>query len=132
MPQSFPEPYFSTYFSLEDAPEPLPCRFAIVTAFNPMDRKLSHDENRLADQSLKNLIKDRNLSHFRATGGSPDMSHSEPGWAIETNLESALEMARKFNQRALWWIEDDELHLVDCSRTTPLHLSRFSDRLFDP
>jgi hypothetical protein len=129
MSTGLPEAYYTTHFILAVERTALPKGFAIVTAFNPMDHRYPPEENRAKDQALKGLLDHRMIESIRATGGSPDMSHAEPGWAISTSISTAVEIAREFHQRALWWIEDDELHLVDCASPEPIRIANFSDRI---
>ena len=129
MAAEFPAAYYDTVFALQGQPDPLPPAFAIVTAFNPMDEVLPLEANTIADGQLKARLLTKGLSPFRAIGQSPDGSHSEPGWAFQASLESALEIARAFHQRAFWWIENDQLYLIGCENSDPIPVARFSDRL---
>lgn len=129
MIRPLPKAYFQTVFVLEGAPSPFPPTFAIVTAFNPMDKVLPLEANTIADGQLKARLLVEGVSPFRALGQCPDGSHSEPGWAFASALESALDIARSFNQRALWWIENDHLHLVGCDNPEPIPVARFADRV---
>ncbi|BCX50085.1 DUF3293 domain-containing protein [Haloferula helveola] len=111
--RGFPECYYSTIF---DFPDGVPGGdFAIITAFNPMDRAAGDAENAAADEALRGTLAEFGLPHRRAIGSSPDDSHAESGWAVETTRERALSIAREFDQRALWWIVDGRLALVRCS-----------------
>ncbi len=126
---SFPASYYETRFTLEGPPDPLPACFAIITAHNPMDRGWSPRMNAAADHRLRRLLERRLLPHFRATGHAPDHSHAEPGWAITTDLDTALAIARRFHQRALWWIEDDQLHLIASTGQPREGMNAFSERV---
>jgi hypothetical protein len=128
---TFPATYYETHFTIEGAPDPLPARFAIITAHHPMDRRWSPRMNATADHRLRRLLERKLLPHFRATGHSPDHSHAEPGWCIATDLDTALRIARRFQQRALWWIEDDQLHLIAYSGTPRETLGSFRGRVAD-
>ena len=101
---SFPSSYYETRFTLDGAPDPLPGRFAIITAHNPMDGAWSKRMNAGADHRLRRLLERKLLPHFRATGHSPDHSHAEAGWALVVDLDTSLAIARRFKQRAIWWI----------------------------
>lgn len=107
---AFPEVYYPTRFLL--AREPGPAPFAIITACHPMDQRHSPRMNQRADHRLQRYLKQCGLTHFRASGHAPDHSHEEPGWGVITSLENARKIARHFRQRALWWIENDQLTLV--------------------
>lgn len=129
MSPKIPLPYYQTVFILEDFPSPLPPAFAIVTAFNPMDEALPIEANMTADRSLNALLLAQGRAPFRATGSSPDGSHSEPGWAFTTELDTAVEIARSFNQRALWWIDDGQLYLVECLNPALIPIGQLTDRI---
>lgn len=126
---SFPSSYYETRFTLVGAPAELPDRFAIVTAHNPMDRRWSPRMNATADHRLRRLLQRKLLPHFRAIGHAPDHSHAEAGWGIETDLETALALARRFRQRALWWVDFDALHLVAARGAGHEMLGRFRPRV---
>ena len=124
---AFPAAYYETRFRLARDPGPAP--FAIITAHNPMDRRLSPQANRRADLRLARLLARRRLPRFRATGHAPDGAHAEPGWAIDCDRETAGKFARHFHQRALWWIETDRLELVDSHNGARECLGAFSPRI---
>ncbi|MCW1911981.1 DUF3293 domain-containing protein [Luteolibacter sp. GHJ8] len=125
----FPPEYSSTVFLLVDSPSPLPASFAIITAWNPMDRRTSAEENQAADEDLKSCLENSGVIHFRATGCSPDLVHREEGWAAAISKSDALDLGRQFDQRAIWWIEGDELHLIRCADGHSEMLGSFSSRL---
>ncbi|GAA5481106.1 DUF3293 domain-containing protein [Haloferula sargassicola] len=109
----FPAGYYDCRFSWENGAPDWPA-FAIVTAHNPMDRRWSGRMNRAADHRLRRLLERRLLAHVRVTCSSPDGSHAEPGWAVRSDRDTALAIARRYKQRAIWWIEHGDLHLVSC------------------
>ena len=112
---TFPEEYLTTVFLLDSSrPVQLPMKFAIITAWNPRHRSTTEAENHREDEALRRTLELMCLPYFRATGCSPDYSHREPGWAIETTKVEAIELGRRYGQRAIWWIEGGELILVSC------------------
>lgn len=125
----FPVEYYETQFRLVGSPEPLPRAFAIITAWNPMDCVYSSKMNRAADHRLRRLLERRCSHHFPAIGESPDGSHAEDGWAVVVSLSDALAIGRRYKQRAIWWIEDDQLHLISCSTNQMEALGPFSERI---
>lgn len=126
---ALPEEFRQTLFRLEDAPDELPEEFAIITAWNPMGRVAPLSENLAADASLHEELRRSTRTLFRATGGSPDFSHSEPGWAAGIPLEVAVRLGRRFSQLAVWWIVRDTLHLVDCATGACESIGPFRPRL---
>lgn len=129
MSAKLPPAYDDTVFVVESPPDPLPAAFAIITAWNPQGSTRPAHWNHHADRRLKAELAARRLPHWRATGCAPDRSHCEPGWAIETKLPGALEIARHHRQLALWWIEKDDLKLVDCRNGDQRTLASFHDRV---
>lgn len=123
-----PPAYYRTVFLCDLRPTEMPVRFAVVTAWNPMDRKCSDHANNLADAELKALLEQGGLGPFRVTGASPDLDHREPGWGFASSLEIALEIAGRFGQRAIWWVDADALHLVELVNPNPEPVGRFSER----
>jgi len=126
---TLPPAYRETVFVVEDPPSPLPAAFAIITAWNPMDRPTPLETNLAADETLRRLLRARRIPHFRVTGGSPDLHHREPGWACGMPRQDAIDLARRFDQRALWWIEDGTLVLVACIDGTAEAVGSFSNRI---
>jgi len=128
----FPPGYHGTVFLLEDPPDPLPAAFAIITAWNPMDRPTPTENNRAADGELRRALEQGRIPHFRATGCSPDLGHREPGWACCLPRDQALALARHCQQRAIWWVEHHALVLISCLDGTEESVARFSSRIRQP
>ncbi|MCW1886517.1 DUF3293 domain-containing protein [Luteolibacter flavescens] len=112
---TLPQEYLTTVFQLGIRPMPLPERLAIITAWNPMDRLNTTNENLRVDEALRRTLELKARPYFRATGCSPDLAHREPGWGVEMPKADAIALGKRFSQRAIWWIENGELLLVDCS-----------------
>ncbi|MBK1826234.1 DUF3293 domain-containing protein [Haloferula rosea] len=129
MSSTFPACYYDTRFRIEGAPTPWPDTCAIITAWNPMDRCWSRKMNVAADHRLRRLLERQHLKHFRASGQSPDGSHQEPGWAIVTNLGNALKIGKRYKQRAIWWVVDDELQLHSCLTGHQETVAGFAQRM---
>ena len=124
-----PEAYYSTVFLLEGQPLTLPPSFAIITAWNPMDRKLPDEQNALEDEALRRMLELQMIPYFRATGCSPDLSHREPGWAVTMPKNQAIELAKRYGQRGIWWIEGEDLILVSCVDGQEKRMDTFRLRL---
>jgi hypothetical protein len=109
------EKYFGTVF-IDAAPSNgFPENFAILTAFNPMDRILNQDVNTKRNQHLLDILKLQ--GHYSGTilGSSPDFSHQEPSFIAEVPKVKGLELGLQFNQRAIFWISKDCLEIIECS-----------------
>ena len=79
----------------------------VVTAFNPRSRALSPDANATRHQSLVRLLEERGLTFLLGEGRDPSGR-----WTAETecivfgiSLAEALEIARRFDQNAIVFIE---------------------------
>lgn len=86
--------------------------FAVVTACNPLGRLLGNASNQRLGTVLEAVVQERHPGARRAEGRSPDGSHREPGWALNTPLETARGLAARFFQNALFWFDGDRFHLV--------------------
>ena len=129
MNQSFPDGYYKTRFTLGSAADPLPESFAVITAWNPMDKAWSERMNRAADNRLRRLLKRQGIPHFRVVGGAAETSHHEPGWAVVIDLKRALAIGRRYRQRAIWWIKDDQLELISSDGEIVESMGTFSERV---
>jgi len=91
-----------------------PTTFAIITACDPRGQPTDDQLNIGLDAELEGRLQTLECWHWRVTGGSPDFSHAEPGFAIELPLIDAVELGRNFDQIAVFWIEGDELSVIYC------------------
>ena len=124
-----PQEYLTTVFQIPGAFTAFPPSFAIITAWNPMDRPATRRENDLADEALRRSLELRQLPYLRVTGCSPDLSHREPGWGARLSKPEAIRLGKRFGQRAIWWVENDELILVMCEDGLETPLGSFQLRV---
>ena len=90
-----------------------PARFAVVTACNEHGARDAEDSNQARMAELRKILDDAGIAHFPVTGCSPDLLHREPGFGCETgSLEVAVALGCRYNQLAVFWIEQDVLELV--------------------
>ncbi|MFM8763926.1 MAG: DUF3293 domain-containing protein [Spartobacteria bacterium] len=104
------EEFLHTVF--EFAPQPGIQDFWVVTACNPDSQIHTGSFNKAADEKLEQLLKDEGLIHFRVTGGSPDGLHSEPGWGIVCDEQTAMRLCAEFQQDAVFYFSGDRITLV--------------------
>lgn len=128
-PRTMNPHYSNTVFRAETPDEGWPRAFAIITACDPNGVTADAESNAVRDGRLASLLKERSLRHWRATGGSPDFTHAEPGYAVEVSIQGALQIGRLFEQEAVFWIEDDELILVDCRTEATQRLGSWRNRI---
>ena len=123
------EDYFKTIFIVKDGVIQFPHSFAILTAFNPMDSELSEKENKLRNGEMRSLLAEEELDYSELVGSSPDGSHQEPSFAVSCKLEDAIEWANRFEQRAIFWIEENQLQIIASENGDRFQLGLFRERI---
>ena len=119
--------YSKTIFLISKEPESWPDEFAIITAHNPMDLKLSDYENSLRNEKLLKSI-DSNV-FLELSGSSPDHSHQEASFAFMSKIQEAVDIGKEFQQKAIYYVKDGNLKLVECCTGKIEELGNFNDRL---
>ena len=123
--------YLKTVFLISIIPETWPSEFGIVTAFNPMDEKLSEKENFIRNQRLSDEIGNKLFAEL--TGSSKDFSHQEKSFAIICSMQEAVKLGNVFQQRAIFFVSNGILKLVDCKSGKSQDLGIFEKKLsIDP
>ncbi|HAS6182993.1 TPA: DUF3293 domain-containing protein [Vibrio vulnificus] len=102
--------YSASFFHFND--EWQSDRFAIITAWNPASILQSKKENCINNQKLKTKINTRRFCSVLVADKA--CSWSEESFAVEINLNYALNLAREFQQNAIYFVEQGELFLVSC------------------
>jgi hypothetical protein len=101
----------------------LPAAFAVVTACNPNGKTVSARENEQATDALRSDLTAENQFFFPVIGGSPDFSHAEPGFGVLfKSPEEAVSWGRRYQQEAVFWINEGNVQLVPCDSTAPVEL----------
>lgn len=91
--------------------KPVPFRqFAIITACNPNGEILAEQTNKKLNISLSQQI--TQYEYVEIIGASPDLSHQEPSFAIAMELAKAQALAKRLQQNAIFWVQDDEVFIV--------------------
>jgi hypothetical protein len=108
--------YRHAHFLATPPPGGWPQQFAVITAWNPMDRLTTDDDNAAAHAQLAEKVHAKpKLTCFPVTGCSADMKHREPGLGITLpNEAEAMAWGREFEQRAIFWIDRGTLWLIFC------------------
>ena len=119
--------YFKTIFLIPKIPEFWPVEFAIITANNPMDVKLPDQENDLRNQKLFDKIRDKVFLNI--VGSSPDRSHQEHSFALTCSIQEAIQIGEEFEQRAVFYVREGMLKLIECSSSKSEEMGSFVDRL---
>lgn len=84
----------------------------MITAHNPDGKTVDDESNNEANRKLSRAISDLGFPLIPVTGGSPDFSHAEPGFAVSCSREQALDLAREFRQDAVFEIKNNRVHLI--------------------
>jgi len=92
-----------------------PAKFGIVTACNPDGQTVASEKNEQATESLRIALSEAGHLFFPVTGGSPDFTHSEPGFGVLfTSRDNAISWGQRYQQEAIFWIVDGTVELVPC------------------
>lgn len=98
--------------------------FTVITAENPRGEARTDRENAAATEELRGLLGRLGRPSVPAAGRDPDphSGHREEGFAVPGPLEPILEIARRFQQDAVFHFDGARFLLVDASdgQITPL------------
>lgn len=102
--------------------------FAVITASDPGGRVLDDAENRRRASKLDEEVASLGVPACVADGVSIDGRHRERGWAVTVDLATAMLVAERHGQSALFWFDGDRFHLVPVlephAATIPLPTNR--------
>jgi hypothetical protein len=79
--------------------------FAVLTAFNPRGQDISDDENKRRMGELEAELASVGHRFVRLDACSPDKSHCECSVALEVSREKAIDIARRWEQIAIFWFD---------------------------
>jgi hypothetical protein len=77
--------------------------FAVLTAFNPRGVDSSDEENKRRMAELEAELQSVGERFVRLDACSPDKSHCECSVALQADRERAIDIARRFEQVAIFW-----------------------------
>jgi hypothetical protein len=101
--------------------------FAIMTAYDPQGRNLSHEENEKRKQSLDKKLRASGYTFVHVDCCSPDRSHCEASVAVPMPRDDALVLARELQQIAIFWFDGERFWILGAVvDTDPLMLPRSS------
>ncbi|ABM26304.1 conserved hypothetical protein [Shewanella sp. W3-18-1] len=103
--------------------------FAVITAHNPASKRFSPSKNRLLDRQLLLDIESLSSPYRALVGAAPDLSYMEKSWAVFIDRTMALQLGKKFNQYAIYMVEQGCVSLVPCTLAgyDEVCLGKFSD-----
>ncbi len=102
------------HFDFELPEADWPNSFSILTAYNPLNKRLTEGENKVVNNNLFDEL--RHLPQvFKITfGNGICMKNSEPGFGSGARLHTLLELAACWDQHGLYLIVGDKLSYVPC------------------
>lgn len=106
--------YFETHFRLHGPAPSWPDAFAIVTAWATTGETWSRARSEAADAALEAELRARGAWILRVTGYSPITGHAEPSWAAALTFDEACDLGSRYEQDAIYWVEDGELFVSFC------------------
>ncbi|WP_419570069.1 DUF3293 domain-containing protein [Rheinheimera sp.] len=86
--------------------------FAIISAQNPAGDLHHPSQNLLLDKHFSDFLDQLNLPYRAIIGCSPDLSFQEKSWAVLCEKSKAVDLAIRFKQNAIYWVEAGKLFLV--------------------
>ena len=120
--------YFKVVF-IHNRIKVFPRTFGIITAYNPKDQSLTVAQNQNRNKLLKVQISHQLKMLGEIVGSSIDKTHQEPSFGTECKLPELLKLGRKFEQNAVYWIEEDSLFLLDCNHSKKYTMGSFRKRV---
>ncbi|MDW6093716.1 DUF3293 domain-containing protein [Vibrio rhizosphaerae] len=120
--------YASTHF-LFSQPLPGP-EFSIITAWNPHSRRLSYQENCVNNEQLCLQFTDYPWTPVLA--GDAVFEWVEESFAVAICLELALNLGRKFEQNAIFYVQNETVCLHSCVDARWDELGVLSERIYMP
>ncbi len=104
--------------------------FAIISAQNPAGTTEHPYLNLRRDNELQACLNQQRLPYRLVIGSAPDMSFQEKSWIVLCDKARAINLALRFEQNAIYWVERGELFLVPVLlQQHEESLGRFSERL---
>jgi hypothetical protein len=121
--------YFDVIFKEIKVSYQYPQTFAIITAWNPKDVILPEQENQKRNRCLQKSIKKTMVLGTKIIGASADLQHQELSLIIEGALQDLINLAQKFEQNAIFWVQGDSLELISCNSLKHFKLGSFRERI---
>lgn len=122
--------YLNTHFESEEKINDWPGQFAIITGYATTGEDWSEQQNKLADSTLEEKLKEHCSWVKRITGYSPQSGHSEPGWAVSSSWSQACNLGAEFKQDAIYYVSNDILTVSYCDeRRKEVYVGKFLERL---
>ena len=85
-----------------------------------MDLPLSKDENKKRNLEMFQILSDKGKTIHPDYGSSPTETHQEPSFLVHCSRKEGLELGLTFEQRAIFWVNGDQLEIIECSTGRPM------------
>jgi hypothetical protein len=79
--------------------------FAVLTSYNPRGENISDSENERRFDELKAELSSAGDEFVVMDACSPDKSHCECSVALKVDRETALDVAKRWDQIAIFWFD---------------------------
>jgi len=86
--------------------------FCVITAHNPFGRTITAEENKELHEQLAARLAKLECLHTPCVGMNPERIHREDGFAVRLALPDAVELARAFEQLALFQFDGESFWSV--------------------
>jgi len=97
----------------------LPGSFGLVTSDNPFGRPVSDAVNAERRERFARELAAMQVTPVRVDGLSPDRLHREVGVALSWPLEQVLELARRWEQSAIYWFDGQDMWVIGALTAAP-------------
>lgn len=99
--------------------------FGILTAHDPYGRDLTAEENKLLQAQLESELKSDGVRFVRVDACSLDRKHCECSVAIAVDQATAVGIAKKYQQMAIFWYDGEAVWLIGAMvESDPIRLPR--------
>ncbi|MFV9972603.1 MAG: DUF3293 domain-containing protein [Francisella endosymbiont of Hyalomma asiaticum] len=107
--------YFKTLFEIPVKPNKFPQEFAIITAYNPFNQKLTKQENIFRNILLKHQLTRKYNWVYQINGFDKSTQNKENGFMFNAkSLDSACELGQEYSQDAIYYVIGDILYVCKC------------------
>jgi hypothetical protein len=106
--------FMKARFRAEEPEDGWPNEFGVVTACNPDGMTIPDAENEELTGRLELSLLEEGKEIFPVTGYDPESTHGESGFGVVCTKEEILELGRKWEQVAVFRVEDGQVWLLFC------------------
>ena len=104
--------------------------FAIISAQNPAGELKNTYINLCLDKQFEGILQQARMPFRAVIGASADLKFQEKSWIVFCEKLQAIQLARDFQQNALYWVTNNKLYLVPVLyQETEEYLGLFDSRV---